>query len=82
MTRLEALALYREVKTPADIRAMLAGDLFFLMLVGMGRADMNCDFLYDRCREVQASPTAIWICGRVNTTNRRSSLSARRFRTS
>lgn len=56
MTRLEALALYREVKTPADIRAMLAGDLFFLMLVGMGRADMNCDFLYDRCREVQASP--------------------------
>lgn len=56
MSRKEALALYREVKTPEDMRAMLAGDLFFLMLVGLGRTDMNNNFLYDRCREVQASP--------------------------
>lgn len=56
MSRREALALYQEVKTAEDMRAMLAGDLFFLMLVGLGRSDMNCDFLFDRCREVQASP--------------------------
>lgn len=56
MSRKEALALYREVKTAEDMRAMLAGDLFFLMLVGLGRTDMNNDFLYERCREVQASP--------------------------
>lgn len=56
MSRKEALALYREVKTAEDMRAMLAGDLFFLMLAGLGRTDMNNDFLYERCREVQASP--------------------------
>lgn len=56
MSRKEALALYQEVKTPEDMRAMLAGDLFFLMLVGLGRTDMNNDFLFSRCREVQASP--------------------------
>lgn len=55
-SRTASLALYRNVKTPGDMRALLLGDLFFLLLVGMGRADMNCDFLYDRCREVQASP--------------------------
>lgn len=56
MSRKEALALYQEVKTAEDMRAMLAGDLFFLMLVGLGRTDMNNDFLYERCREVQARP--------------------------
>ena len=56
MNRREALELYQEVKTPEDMRAMLAGDLFFLMLVGMGRTDMNKDWLYERCREVQAGP--------------------------
>ena len=56
MSRKEALSLYQEVKTPEDMRAMLAGDLFFLMLVGLGRTDMNNDFLFSRCREVQANP--------------------------
>lgn len=56
LTRKESLALYREVKKPGDVRALLLGDLFFLLLVGMGRADMNRDFLFERCREVQASP--------------------------
>jgi len=55
MRRENTLVLYREVK-PADMRAMLAGDLFFLLLKGMGRADLNRDFLYERCREVQARP--------------------------
>lgn len=56
MTRREALEFYRTVEQPADIKALLAGDLFFLMLAGMGRRDINNDWLYDRCREVQARP--------------------------
>ncbi|MDR2488763.1 MAG: hypothetical protein LBD42_04650 [Desulfovibrio sp.] len=47
---------YRETGDHSDVKALLAGDLFFLMLVGLGRTDMSCDFIYDRCREVQASP--------------------------
>ena len=54
--RRDALALYRNVTSPDDMRARLAGDLFFLLLVGMGRTDMDNDFLHDRCREVQAKP--------------------------
>jgi phage terminase large subunit-like protein len=57
MTRKEALAGYKTAaKSDADVRALLAGDLFYLLLYGMGRADINHDFLYARCREVQASP--------------------------
>jgi phage terminase large subunit-like protein len=55
-TRKIALDLYEQVQTPADMRTMLAGDLFFLLLRGMGRTDMDRDFLYERCREVQAAP--------------------------
>lgn len=55
-SRKDTLALYREARTPGDMRALLMGDLFFLMLVGLGRTDMNNDFLFSRCREVQASP--------------------------
>jgi len=43
MLREEALALYQDVTKPADARALLAGDLFFLLLRGMGRADLNRD---------------------------------------
>lgn len=56
MTRPEALALYREARTPADLRALLSGDLFALMVLGLGRTDMNHDWIYARCREVQAAP--------------------------
>lgn len=56
MTRQEVLALYKTIKTDADTRALLAGDLFFLLLVGLGRADINNDWLYARCREVQRAP--------------------------
>ena len=54
MNRPQALELYQRTRDPADVRALLAGDLFYLMTVGMGRADMNCDWLFARCREVQA----------------------------
>ena len=56
MNRRKALELYQRTRDPADVRALLAGDLFYLMTVGMGRADMNCDWLFARCREVQAAP--------------------------
>ena len=56
LSRKDALALYQGVTAPADLRGMLAGDLFFLLLRGMGRADVNRDFLYERCREVEAEP--------------------------
>ena len=55
-TRKEALALYKTVQTDADTRALLAGDLFFLLLVGLQRIDVNNDFLFSRCREVQRRP--------------------------
>ena len=31
-------------------------DLFWLLVYGLGRADANNDFVFDRCAEVQASP--------------------------
>lgn len=38
------------------MRVLAQNDLFYLMTVVMGREDMNCDFLFDRCMEVQLSP--------------------------
>ena len=56
MTLKEALVLYNSLKTDADVRAMLQGDLFFLLVVGLGRTDAVNEFLYARCREVQQEP--------------------------
>jgi len=56
MGRKEALAGYQAVQSDADVRALLRDDLFFLLLYGMRRADINHDWLYERCREVQAEP--------------------------
>lgn len=56
MTRLESLEAYKQIQSDADIKALLAGDLFFLMVFGLGREDMNNDWLYERCREVQSYP--------------------------
>jgi len=55
-SRQESLDLYREIHTPEDMGAQIAGDLFFLLLVGMGRKDLNRDFLFARCRDVQKEP--------------------------
>jgi predicted phage terminase large subunit-like protein len=55
-TRPEANAAYRQTRTDADLRALYLGDLFFLLLCGLGRKDINHDWLYARCREVQAGP--------------------------
>lgn len=56
MTRAEAKTFYAAASSAEDIRALCAGDLFFLLVYGMGREDVDCDWLYERCREVQAEP--------------------------
>lgn len=40
----------------ATMRFMLREDLFFLMVYGLGRKDLDHDWLYERCREVQQNP--------------------------
>ncbi len=37
-------------------RWLIRNDLFYLMVVGCGRKDVNRDWLFDRCREVQKTP--------------------------
>lgn len=39
-----------------QIRLLCQHDLFFLMRYALGRKDMENDWLFDRCREVQAKP--------------------------
>ena len=57
MTRAEAIAFYKKrVTTPGQMRHALAHDLFYLLLNGMNRTDINHDWLYARCREVEHSP--------------------------
>lgn len=54
--REQAKAAYAQASHADDLRALCAGDLFFLLTHGMGRADMDNDFCFARCREVQADP--------------------------
>lgn len=64
LSRLETIAGYRKAieqgirkDCEAEVRRELAkGDLFFLLTVVLGRADINHDWLFDRCREVQKNP--------------------------
>lgn len=65
-TRREAAALYDDLaadaarRSPAALAAVQAElgrrDLFYLLTRLMGRADMDRDWLFERCREVQAAP--------------------------
>lgn len=51
--------LYKQVIEAKDYRAMkqlCLDDLFFLILVGLNRKDINRQWLYERCREVESSP--------------------------
>ena len=63
MTRLEREGLYRELfKTCGRegfreaARRLCLTDLYFLLTVILGRKDLERDWLYERCREVQESP--------------------------
>lgn len=59
LTREQANTLYLEVLESNDqdaLRRLCREDLFFLLTVGCKRKDIDRDWLYDRCREVEASP--------------------------
>lgn len=55
LNRNECIQAYAEAQTDADIRILSQNDLFYLLTVVMGRSDANCDFIFDRCLEVQLS---------------------------
>jgi predicted phage terminase large subunit-like protein len=59
LTREQANTLYLEVLDASDqkaLRQLCEEDLFFLLSIACKRKDLNRDWLYDRCREVEASP--------------------------
>jgi predicted phage terminase large subunit-like protein len=59
MSREESNEVYREVIASDNKRAqrkLCKEDLFFLLTIGLKRKDVDRDWLYARCREVQASP--------------------------
>lgn len=59
LTREQSNELYLEVlesKDPLAMRRLCQEDLFFLLTIAFKRKDMNHPWLYDRIREVEASP--------------------------
>jgi phage terminase large subunit-like protein len=59
LTRTQATALYLEAVESGDpdaLRKLCTEDLFFLLTVACKRKDMDHDWIYDRCREVEAKP--------------------------
>jgi predicted phage terminase large subunit-like protein len=59
LTREQSNQLYLEVlesKDPIAMRKLCQEDLFFLLTVAFKRKDMNHPWLYERIREVEASP--------------------------
>ena len=54
-----AIVFYKSVLKTKDVetqRLLCQSDLFYLLLVGLNRKDINADWLFDRCREVEANP--------------------------
>ncbi len=56
MNRLETISVYAGAKHAEDLRALCSGDLFFLLVYAMRRKDMDNDWIFARCREVQGKP--------------------------
>lgn len=59
LSREQCKALYLEILqdgSAEDISRLVREDLFFLLTVGCKRRDIDRPWLFDRCREVQASP--------------------------
>jgi phage terminase large subunit-like protein len=59
LSREQANEMYADVITAKDavaLRHLCQHDLFFLLTIGCRRQDMNRDWLYQRCREVEAEP--------------------------
>lgn len=59
MSREESNEVYREIHTTNNVaaqRKLCKTDLFYLLTVALKRKDADRDWLYARCREVQANP--------------------------
>lgn len=59
LTRDQANELFRDVAATQNrhaARKLCREDLFYLLIAACKRRDVDRDWLYDRCREVQASP--------------------------
>lgn len=59
LSRQQANILYDDAMRSGDreaLRDLCRRDLFFLLAVACMRKDMQSDWVYDRCREVEASP--------------------------
>jgi predicted phage terminase large subunit-like protein len=59
LTREQSNALYLEVLESGDsaaLRKLCTEDLFFLLTIGCKRKDIDREWLYERCREVEADP--------------------------
>lgn len=59
LNREQCKKLYLQVMEDNDteaIQKLCREDLFFLLLVGFRRRDINNDWLFERCREVQSNP--------------------------
>lgn len=52
----EEIPFFEDMPLSDDIAALLSHDLFYLLVYGMGRKDMDNDWLFARCREVQQQP--------------------------
>lgn len=59
LSRVQSNHLYLEILEAGDkqnLARLCKEDLFFLLTIGCKRADINRDFLYERCREVELEP--------------------------
>ena len=63
LTRTETLSIYKEILETTEgeelrliMRELCKTDLFFLLTQVCKREDVNRDWLYDRCREVESEP--------------------------
>lgn len=59
LTREQSNSIYADVlksENGTDLRQLCREDLFFLLSIGFKRKDVDCSWLYERCREVEREP--------------------------
>jgi len=59
LTREQSNSLYLDILSDEDTKALktlCTDDLFFFLTIACKRKDINRDWLYERCREVESSP--------------------------
>ena len=70
---LTSLAALPTAKSAPIMRGLAQADLFFLLCYILKRTDADRDWIFDRCREVQAQPNGHLDLWARSTTSRRSS---------